>query len=373
MGEAICSALGLCDCTPDDKGNSGVIIIPNTHNQSSSFEGERQPGLNVPLPSDSYDSRHNQQDGGINRLTLCVIQARNLPIYNCEPNAMLNPYVQVTFNGLNHAEYGTETVSGSNPVWNAHFREESQWLFGKVSSIQLDVFDHNSVTADAFIGYCVIETDPSPNYYYSTAIHWVDLLDDRGERLNAAIQVQLKYALNADDIDTKGIYYTHVMELIVKKGKNIPHQAFAHRSDPYVKVEWGAQTHSTKPIKYSLHPEWNETAYLFVRSESDSVYGLKLCVMDRDVGVDDQLGTGYIPSNQIFQHCGLDGNRRYRLDVSLREVPVSLDRGLMDFTKDNSFRKWGDLEVEIRLIPKAMMESNFHLAMQVLSNYPDIL
>eukprot|EP01083_Nonionella_stella_P068242 181068_1 len=311
------------------------------------------------------ESKRDDSDP-INRLTLFVIQAKNVPKYDFA-NTKSDPYVKVKFGD---AEYRTTTVTNeTHPVWNAQFVEEGQGLFGKVSSIRLDLFDHDTVSADDFIGYCVIKTDASPTRDYSTAVHYVDLLDEKGAPLKGPngdkvmIQIQLKYALNADDINVR--YYTHIMEFVVKKGKNISNKDFLGKSDPYVELEWGAQTFSTKTIDNDLNPEWNETAYLFVHSEYEKNYQLKLCVMDSDIGTDDALGTGYIAANDVFSACGLDGSKLYDLDVGLREIPVATDRGLHDLTKEewNSFEKWGDLEVQIRLKPRQTVESEFYDAL----------
>eukprot|EP01083_Nonionella_stella_P146625 461400_1 len=306
------------------------------------------------------ESKRDDSDP-INRLTLFVIQAKNVPKYDFA-NTKSDPYVKVKFGD---AEYRTTTVTNeTHPVWNAQFVEEGQGLFGKVSSIRLDLFDHDTVSADDFIGYCVIKTDASPTRDYSTAVHYVDLLDEKGAPLKGPngdkvmIQIQLKYALNADDINVR--YYTHIMEFVVKKGKNISNKDFLGKSDPYVELEWGAQTFSTKTIDNDLNPEWNETTYLFVHNEHQRMYQLKLCVMDKDIGVDDHLGTGYVPASEVFKQCGSDGSKTYDLDVALHGVPVRSDRGLIDFSRDESFRKWGDLEVTIKLKPKQIVEREFY-------------
>merc|ERR1712176_26864 len=200
------------------------------------------------------------------------------------------------------------------------------------------------------MGSCSIKTDKNPNQHYSTAIRWIPLVDKKNQQVigqngkKSAIQVKIKYTLNADDTNVR--FYTHVMEFTVKKGKNIRSKDFIGKSDPYVKLEWGAQTFETRYINNTDKPEWNETAYLFVHEKHQSKYQLKLCVMDKDINADDQLGTGYIAASDVFKNCG--GGKAWNMDVNLRAVPVDLDRGLLEFDKNEKFKVWGDLEVQIK-------------------------
>lgn len=127
-------------------------------------------------------------------------------------------------------------------------------------------------------------------------------------------------------------------------------------------MEWGAQSYETKTKSNTLSPEWNETAFLFVHKEFNKDYQLKLCVMDKDIKKDDQLGTGYVAAKRVFDECK-DTDKPFNLDVQLRQVPVSLDRGLLDLKDDEKFKPWGDLEVEISLKPKEVVEKKFYQAL----------
>ena len=36
--------------------------------------------------------------------------------------------------------------------------------------------------------------------------------------------------------------------------------------------------------------------------------------MDKDINADDQLGTGYVAARDVFENCGSDGGKTFRLD-----------------------------------------------------------
>lgn len=57
-------------------------------------------------------------DQQINRITVHVVQARNLPIKDVGVMAKSDPYVKVTFQGIDGAEYRTDHIRAElNPVW----------------------------------------------------------------------------------------------------------------------------------------------------------------------------------------------------------------------------------------------------------------
>lgn len=169
---------------------------------------------------EDYEEKLNP-DEYINRLTVYVVQARNLPKYDVGPNAKSDPYVKVQIGKLKNAEFRTTTIRRElNPIWNAEFVEEGKGLFSKVNDITFEVYDHDKLSKDDYMGECVIKTDKSPSVHYSTAVQWITIKDKKGEVVKgkngkpAEIQIKLKYTINAENLNIR--YYTHVMEFTVK-------------------------------------------------------------------------------------------------------------------------------------------------------------
>eukprot|EP01083_Nonionella_stella_P291054 990449_1 len=359
-----------CIC-PGEDPQRDTVVEAKSNSRSTKKTKSRSPYSMTDYKQDYEENKLNPDDY-INQITVYVVQGRNLPKYDVGPSAKSDPYVKVQFGGDEKKDskvYRTTTIRRElNPIWNNQFTQEAQGLFNKVSFIKFDVFDHDRVSADDFMGTCAINTDTNPNAHYSTPIQWIPLVDKNNKPVvgkngkRAAIQIKIKYTLNADDVNIR--YYTHVMEFTVKKGKNIRNKEWIGRSDPYVKLEWGAQSYETSVINNNTsNPEWNETAFLFVHSSFQSKYQLKLCVMDSDINADDQLGTGYISASEVFSGCGIDGKKELNLDVKLKSVPVSSDKGLLDFKENDSFKAWGDLEVSIKLKPKDIIDVEFYNAL----------
>ena len=129
-------------------------------------------------------------------------------------------------------------------------------------------------------------------------------------------------------------------------------------SDPYVKVEWDAQSFETRALSNTKDPTWNETTFFFVHKEHDAKTLMKLTVMDQDLSADDMLGTGYFSGTAAFEAAASGKS----VDVRLRQVPVGSDRGLMDLEQDE-FKSWGLLELEIKMVPKEEAEKGFYAAL----------
>eukprot|EP01083_Nonionella_stella_P220706 789351_1 len=194
---------------------------------------------------------------------------------------------------------------------------------------------------------------------------------------NTYTSIELEDAKNNDDInkttdDRNMRYYSHIMQFTVKKGKNIVNKHFINKSHPYVQLEWGGQSYSTRYLNNTLNPIWNETAFLFVNKTYHSKYQLKLCVMDKAITNDDELGTGYIPAAQIFENCCADDENVFKLDVNMQPIPVRSDRSLLDLTdtknENNAHAyaltgtEFGKLEVEMILRRKEKVEKGFYQA-----------
>eukprot|EP01084_Bolivina_argentea_P113759 202690_1 len=129
---------------------------------------------------DDEEMKSNDDEKRINRLTVYVIQGRNLPKYDMGPKAKSDPYVKVKFGDLKD-QYRTRTFKRElNPVWNARFQEEEEGLFGKVNQIEFEVFDYDKISADDFMGRCSIQTNLSPRTHYSTPVQWINLVDEEG-------------------------------------------------------------------------------------------------------------------------------------------------------------------------------------------------
>eukprot|EP01084_Bolivina_argentea_P045070 82959_1 len=355
-----------CGDEPDDARISGLItqkdkVTPREEREAKQYAKitSRSPyGRKMTDEKQDYEEKLNADDF-INQITVYVIQARNLPKYDIGINAKSDPYVKVT---IGKAEYKAHAVRRElNPIWNDQFVKQGKALFSRINEIQFDIYDHDKLTKDDLMGHCVVKTDNKPNAHYSTAVQWINMVNENDEPVlgkngkRSAIQIQIKYAINAEDLNVR--YWTHVMELKIKQGKNIHSKEFIGKSDPYVKVEWGAQSYQTKYVNDTNKPVWNESAFIFVHEKYQNKFQLKLTVMDKDIGTDDLLGTGYVAADRIFKEC--KNGSTFGLDVTLRMVPVNLDRGLIDFEKNKNFKPWGDLEVEAKLISRTKVEADF--------------
>ena len=88
---------------------------------------------------EDYAEQKLNPDEYVNRLTVYVIQARNLPKYDIGPNAKSDPYVKVRM-GKSKNEFRTGTIRRElNPIWNDSFVEERQGLFSEVDDVTFGV------------------------------------------------------------------------------------------------------------------------------------------------------------------------------------------------------------------------------------------
>jgi len=175
----------------------------------------------------------------------------------------------------------------------------------------------------------------------------------------SALQIGIRYTPKVEDLNIR--YYSHVMELTVKKGSNIKSTDFLTQSDPYVQLEFGYQCKQTRALKNTKEPVWDETAFFFVSTEYNVHTQMKLTVMDKDLTKDDMLGTGYVSATDLFKAAenGKDGVGNKI--VQLRQVPVKSDKGLADVDKEG--KVWGDLELEIKMVPSDEVEKGFYTAL----------
>lgn len=362
---SFCCVEGQSNDNPEAQEEAKYNTTTAGNKETHSRTGSKSPYAQMTDNKEDYAEQKLNPDEYVNRLTVYVVQARNLPKYDIGPNAKSDPYVKVRM-GKSKNEFRTGTVRRElNPVWNSSFVEERKGLFSEVDNVTFEVFDHDKLSKDDYMGECTIPTDKSPSVHYSTAVTWYPLVDKTNQAVKgqngkpAEIQIKFKYTVNAEDMNIR--YYTHVMEFTVKRGKNIRNKEWIGKSDPYVKMEWGAQSYETRYLNNTTEPVWNESAFIFVHEQYHSKYQLKLCVMDKDINADDQLGTGYVAASQVFDKCK-DG-KPFNLDVELRAIPVSLDRGLLDFQKNEQFKAWGDLEVEVKLKTKDDIDKEFYEAL----------
>ena len=138
-----------------------------------------------------------------------------------------------------------------------------------------------------------------------------------------------------------------------QKGSDIKSTDFLSRSDPYVQLEFGSQRYETRTLKNTKEPVWNDTAFLFVHTDYNKATQCKLTVMDQDLTADDLLGTGYIAAPKLFE----GGSRT----VQLRQVAVKSDKALQD--KDTEGKTWGNLELEVKMVPAEEVEKGFYAAL----------
>merc|ERR1719273_2941943 len=75
--------------------------------------------------------------------------------------------------------------------------------------------------------------------------------------------------------------------------------------------------------------------------------------MDQDLTADDLLGTGYIAAPKLFE----GGSHT----VQLRQVAVKSDKALQD--KDTEGKTWGNLELEVKMVPAEEVEKGFYAAL----------
>jgi len=298
-----------------------------------------------------------KEDAFTQRITCYVIQARNLPKYDM--NGKSDPYVKVQFSGIDNASYRTTYIRKElNPIWNASFVEEAPGLFGQVKEITFEVYDRDRVSKDDLMGKCVLPVMADPQGFYSSPVQWVKLQKDGnlvkgGNDEDAALQIGIMYAPKVEDLNIR--HWTHVMELTVVKGNDIKSTDFLSRSDPYVQLEFGSQRYHTKTLNNTKEPVWNETAFLFVHTEMNAKTQMKLTVMDKDLTADDLLGTGYVSAPDLFN--APEG----KVTVHLRQVQVSSDKALQNV--DDQGKVWGDVELEIKMVPAEEVEKGFYSAL----------
>eukprot|EP00485_Elphidium_margaritaceum_P008426 CAMPEP_0202695196 /NCGR_PEP_ID=MMETSP1385-20130828/8849_1 /ASSEMBLY_ACC=CAM_ASM_000861 /TAXON_ID=933848 /ORGANISM="Elphidium margaritaceum" /LENGTH=137 /DNA_ID=CAMNT_0049351175 /DNA_START=28 /DNA_END=437 /DNA_ORIENTATION=+ len=83
----------------------------------------------------------------VQRMTVYVVQARNLPKYDVGPTAASDPYVTLKFGSKGNAAYKTSTIRRDlNPVWNESFQLEGGGIFADCDCITFEVFDWDRVS-----------------------------------------------------------------------------------------------------------------------------------------------------------------------------------------------------------------------------------
>eukprot|EP00485_Elphidium_margaritaceum_P005897 CAMPEP_0202694984 /NCGR_PEP_ID=MMETSP1385-20130828/8698_1 /ASSEMBLY_ACC=CAM_ASM_000861 /TAXON_ID=933848 /ORGANISM="Elphidium margaritaceum" /LENGTH=769 /DNA_ID=CAMNT_0049350935 /DNA_START=36 /DNA_END=2345 /DNA_ORIENTATION=- len=347
---------------------SGSSKDPDTNVESAEIDAESKN--NMQRKNQSPQKASESKDASINRITLYVIQAKNLPGYDIGGTS--DPYCVVTFDVSESARYRTSTARRElNPVWNAMFVQEDRGLFSRNRQITIDVYDHDSLSADDFIGTARIDTNQQPSMHYATPIQYVSLLDKKGNAVMddngraSAIQIKLKYTLDTHEMNIR--QYTHIMEATVKKVRPV----HALQSNSYVTLEFGAQNYETKRLEPPHDDDneliWDEVAYVFAHHELHQNFQLKVSVLSDELdNARDHIGTGYIAAADIFEQCSDESaSSPYTTQIALREVPVSLDKGLVDFDDDekSSAAAFGDLEIEFRLRAKKVVDKEFYSAL----------
>jgi len=303
-------------------------------------------------------------DSNVNRITVHVIQARNLPVQDAGPHAKADPYTKVMFGGFDGVEYQTKCIRNKlNPVWNATFQEEAKGLFKRVSYIQFDVYDYDALSKDERIGGCKLDINPVSDSVLP--VQWLDLLNEKGEPLKgkngeiAALQISLRYELNTQDLSIRS--WTDVLQITIKKAKNKGPMA----AEEYVAVEFGAQCFQTKTVKNTdQEPTWNQSSFFFVNDQNSNDSQIKLSVLAKDIKANDNLGTGYLSMDEVFAKC--KGGETLQSVVKLKSIPVTSDRGLTKFDpaeESDEVEVWGSLEVELKLTSREKVEEGFFAAL----------
>jgi len=349
----------------DSSASKAADAPPSTKKKEEDVkpaDDAKAPDAEVAPAEEVKEDGDSKESDFTNRMTVYVVQARNLPKYDNGPNAKSDPYVKVQFEGLPQASYRTTYIRKElNPVWNASFAEEGVRLFGAVERISFAVYDRDQVTRDDLMGSCSVATLKQPGFYTSP-LQWVPLLDDDGKVVvgqngkESALQISIRYAPKVEELSVRK--YTHVLELTLKQGKDIKSADFVGKSDPYVQLEFGSQRYQSKPLHDTKNPVWNEKAFFFVHSELNAKTQMKLTVMDQDLGKDDKLGTGYVSAPELIEAAGDGAGTKV---VRLREVDVGSDKALLDMDKEE--KTWGDLELGVQLVPKAEVEKGFFQAL----------
>jgi Ca2+-dependent lipid-binding protein len=84
-----------------------------------------------------------------------------------------------------------------------------------------------------------------------------------------------------------------VLVVRVVEARNLMPMDYTGKSDPYVVLQFGSETFTTRYIKQDLNPVWNEVHTFDVISGREQ---LKIEVFDKDeFGTDDHLGFFLIP------------------------------------------------------------------------------
>jgi len=304
----------------------------------------------------------------INRITVYVIQGRNLPKKDVGPAGKSDPYIKVTFGGLPGSQYKTKTIRSTlNPVWNGVFKEEGEGLFAAVNNIQFDLHDADRLSKDECVGRYSLEIQPQSDYV--SPVQWLELVDQNGNAVKghngetAAIQISLQFEVHAENLVFRS--WTHVLELTVKSAKNIECKDFLENatSETCVTVDCGGQNFKTHAVAHCAEPKWDQTLFLFVLEDCADEQ-IKLRMEGKDLSPRSLMGTGYLRLADIFEKCK-DENPQC-LEVQLHTVSVETDRCLSARQQEEekvAEAPWGVLEVAVKLEPRKAAEKGFAKAL----------
>lgn len=129
-------------------------------------------------------------------------------------------------------------------------------------------------------------------------------------------------------LDTVGTLGT-LKVTVFSANKLINADGILSKSDPYVTVGFGLLRSHTKTISNNLNPVWNETIYMPVDLNHESL-DVTLRVWDEDVnrklqGEDDPLGRTSIPLQRIIRDTTVDLKNQTLEDVKSGEITVRLE------------------------------------------------
>ena len=259
-------------------------------------------------------------------LTLSVVRARDL--LPADSNGLSDPYVQMHVgNAVDRAEKTKVIKKSLSPEWNETFVFELDRA-QRLEYLTLECFDWDRLSANDSLG--VVELDLDSLVHNQECVEWYKLIQE-GETEDCG-ELEIKYVFVPSDNDDEpqkksGVHKDRIpvatsavrlgpanLKFTVLSGKGLLAADRSGTSDPYVRLSLGlmkTRTFTTKVMKRTLNPVWDET--FNVRLDSYSADDkLEMECFDYDVlGSDDSLGKctislGSIATDQEFtEWCSL--------------------------------------------------------------------
>lgn len=227
------------------------------------------------------------------KLHLRIIEADNIPKMDLFGTA--DPYAVATLTDSNDTDK-TEYIKGTyTPKWN---KEMSLNVATIAESIVLELKDHDTIGRDDLIGS--IKRNIKKFQPGIVNDEWIQLEAPKGVDKEARIHVVSHLALDGMPKFTNIPFQFLKVVVKVISAKDLAKTDIITDSDPYVLVylrNYPMVKYRTKVVKNNLNPTWDQDFELDLVNQTSDILSLK--VMDKDVLVDDEIGSLDIPLGQF--------------------------------------------------------------------------